>query len=142
MEEERKKQLKREQEKQSEQKKLDEVKMKKKLKKQRQAQKRQELSIQKNTIEETIPAMVTIKRVPGGENGTPSVTITLKGCTPDQDKLLTTLVEEPKVDINKIIKPQLSNKTIPDTKGNVCFLNFACITLNPCQVFKIKMYFR
>lgn len=137
MEEERKKQLKREQEKQSEQKKLDEVKMKKKLKKQRQAQKRQELSIQKNTIEETIPAMVTIKRVPGGENGTPSVTITLKGCTPDQDKLLTTLVEEPKVDINKIIKPQLSNKTVPDTKGNVFFfLNSACITLKHDRLVK------
>ncbi|KAL1493317.1 hypothetical protein ABEB36_011394 [Hypothenemus hampei] len=96
-EEECKKELQREKEELEKQRKIEEAKLKKMLKKQRQAQKRQELAIQKNTIEETIPAMVTIKRIPGGENGIPSVTITLKGCTPDQDKLLTTLVEEPKI---------------------------------------------
>nr|XP_023029224.1 uncharacterized protein LOC111517340 [Leptinotarsa decemlineata] len=39
-----------------------------------------------NIVEETIPAMVTIKRV------AESVTITLKGSTPDQDKLLYKMV--------------------------------------------------
>lgn len=43
-------------------------------------------------IEETIPAMVTIKRVVENNNSPPTVTITLKGSTPDQDKLLYTLV--------------------------------------------------
>ncbi|XP_063914830.1 uncharacterized protein LOC135131174 isoform X2 [Zophobas morio] len=43
-------------------------------------------------LEETIPAMVTIKRVVENENALPTVTITLKGSTPDQDKLLYTLV--------------------------------------------------
>lgn len=43
-------------------------------------------------MEETIPAMVTIKRVVENENSLPTVTITLKGSTPDQDKLLYTLV--------------------------------------------------
>lgn len=43
-------------------------------------------------IEETIPAMVTIKRVAENNNSPPTVTITLKGSTPDQDKLLYTLV--------------------------------------------------
>lgn len=43
-------------------------------------------------IEETIPAMVTIKRVVENDNSPPTVTITLKGSTPDQDKLLYTLV--------------------------------------------------
>lgn len=41
---------------------------------------------------ETIPAMVTIKRVVENNNCPPTVTITLKGSTPDQDKLLYTLV--------------------------------------------------
>ncbi|GJQ65730.1 hypothetical protein Trydic_g11915 [Trypoxylus dichotomus] len=43
-------------------------------------------------MEETIPAMVTIKRVVENNNSPPTVTITLKGSTPDQDKLLYTLV--------------------------------------------------
>ncbi|EFA10828.2 uncharacterized protein LOC103314876 isoform X2 [Tribolium castaneum] len=43
-------------------------------------------------VEETIPAMVTIKRVVENDNALPTVTITLKGSTPDQDKLLYTLV--------------------------------------------------
>ncbi|RZC36164.1 uncharacterized protein BDFB_000175, partial [Asbolus verrucosus] len=43
-------------------------------------------------MEETIPAMVTIKRVVENDNSLPTVTITLKGSTPDQDKLLYTLV--------------------------------------------------
>lgn len=43
-------------------------------------------------LEETIPAMVTIKRVAENGSSTPTVTITLKGSTPDQDKLLYTLV--------------------------------------------------
>ncbi|KAJ8923728.1 hypothetical protein NQ315_010309 [Exocentrus adspersus] len=43
-------------------------------------------------LEETIPAMVTIKRVADNGSSAPTVTITLKGSTPDQDKLLYTLV--------------------------------------------------
>ena len=43
-------------------------------------------------MEETIPAMVTIKRIIEKGNSPPTVTITLKGATPDQDKLLYTLV--------------------------------------------------
>lgn len=43
-------------------------------------------------MEETIPAMVTIKRVVENDSTLPTVTITLKGSTPDQDKLLYTLV--------------------------------------------------
>ncbi|XP_017769806.1 PREDICTED: stress response protein NST1-like [Nicrophorus vespilloides] len=43
-------------------------------------------------LEETIPAMVTIKRIVENNNCPPTVTITLKGSTPDQDKLLYTLV--------------------------------------------------
>ncbi|XP_018327102.1 uncharacterized protein LOC108738255 isoform X2 [Agrilus planipennis] len=46
----------------------------------------------KKQIEESIPAMVTIKRVPENGCATPTVTITLKGSTPDQDRLLYTLV--------------------------------------------------
>ncbi|KAJ8941891.1 hypothetical protein NQ318_001746 [Aromia moschata] len=65
-------------------------------------------------LEETIPAMVTIKRV--AENGTsaPTVAITLKGSTPDQDKLLYTLkIQSPTV-IAKELKVTLavdSNKS-------------------------------
>ncbi|XP_065165621.1 putative mediator of RNA polymerase II transcription subunit 26 isoform X2 [Atheta coriaria] len=43
-------------------------------------------------FEQTIPAMVTIKRIVENNNSPPTVTITLKGSTPDQDKLLYTLV--------------------------------------------------
>ncbi|KAK5639532.1 hypothetical protein RI129_012024 [Pyrocoelia pectoralis] len=43
-------------------------------------------------IEETIPAMVTIKRVAEGGDTPATVTITLKGSTPESDKLLFTLV--------------------------------------------------
>lgn len=112
---ERKMELKREKERLEEQKKLEEAQLKKKLKKQRQAKKRENLVLQKTTIEETIPAMVTIKRVPGGMNGTPLVTITLKGCTPDQDKLLTTLVEEPVID--EYSKAANMENKIVDAKG-------------------------
>ncbi|KAH1029964.1 uncharacterized protein LOC109540953 [Dendroctonus ponderosae] len=115
-EHERKMELKREKERLEEQKKLEEAQLKKKLKKQRQAKKRESLVLQKTTIEETIPAMVTIKRVPGGMNGTPLVTITLKGCTPDQDKLLTTLVEEPVID--EYCKTAKMENKIVDVKGN------------------------
>jgi len=103
----------------------EEAKMKKKLKKARQAEKRA------NMIQENIPAVVTIRRVPGGENGTPSVTITLKGCTPVQDKLLTKLVE-PKVEVQNLIFE--SNQALPpDPKGicfNYCFVFFTHIILN------------
>lgn len=47
---------------------------------------------EKHLIEETIPAMVTIKRVVENNYSPPTVTITLKGSTPDEDKLLYTLV--------------------------------------------------
>lgn len=105
-------------ERKEEEKKLEELKLKKRLKKRRQAEKRQAAEIQRNTIEETIPAMVTIKRVPGGENGVPSVTITLKGCTPDQDKLLTTLVEEPKIECkNKSTSNHINNNNLTQNKG-------------------------
>lgn len=43
-------------------------------------------------MEENIPAIVTIKRIVENNNSPPLVTITLKGSTPDQDKLLYTLV--------------------------------------------------
>ncbi|CAG9816498.1 unnamed protein product [Phaedon cochleariae] len=76
--------------------------LKKKSKKERQAEKRRMAQNphnpttteknKSNVIEETIPAMVTIKRVAETGSGTPTVTITLKGSTPDQDKLLYTLV--------------------------------------------------
>ncbi|CAH1121443.1 unnamed protein product [Ceutorhynchus assimilis] len=94
-EEERQEILKMQREKLEEEKKLEETKLKKKLKKIRQAEKRQAIAQQKDPIEETMPAWVTIKRPPGGENGAPSVIITLQGCTPIQDKLLTSLVEKP-----------------------------------------------
>ncbi|XP_066157943.1 uncharacterized protein [Euwallacea fornicatus] len=116
-EEERKKLLQKEKEQLEELRKIEETKLKKKLKKQRQAQRRQDIAIQKNTIEETIPAIVTIKRVPGGENGTPSVTITLKGCTPDQDKLLTTLVEEPHVETITKVSSTSENNHCKITEG-------------------------
>ncbi|CAG9855308.1 unnamed protein product [Phyllotreta striolata] len=68
--------------------------LKKRSKKERQAEKRRLLKIddKTNVVEETIPAMVTIKRIAESGSSTPTVTITLKGSTPDQDKLLYTLV--------------------------------------------------
>ncbi|XP_045482937.1 myb-like protein P isoform X2 [Harmonia axyridis] len=51
-------------------------------------------------IEETIPAMVTIKKSMENGDNSPTVTITLKGTTPDQDKLLYTLMND-QSDINK-----------------------------------------
>ncbi|XP_060515944.1 uncharacterized protein LOC132695608 isoform X2 [Cylas formicarius] len=93
---EEKEHRKKEQERKQEELKLLEAQTKKKLKKQRQQLKKLENERLKNIVEETIPAMVTIKRVSNTENGTPAVTITLKGYTPDQDKLLYTLVEDPK----------------------------------------------
>lgn len=45
-------------------------------------------------MEETIPAMVTIKRLVQSNDAVPTVTITLKGSTADQDKLLYTLVNQ------------------------------------------------
>ncbi|KAG5898856.1 hypothetical protein JTB14_014283 [Gonioctena quinquepunctata] len=76
--------------------------LKKKSKKERQAEKKR-LAQQGNgkvfkkrddetIVEETIPAMVTIKRIAESGSSSPTVTITLKGSTPDQDKLLYTLV--------------------------------------------------
>lgn len=57
-------------------------------------EKTQKKAVSENShiLEETIPAMVTIKRVAENGSSTPTVTITLKGSTPDQDKLLYTLV--------------------------------------------------
>lgn len=55
--------------------------------------------------------MVTIKRVAENGSGSPTVTITLKGSTPDQDKLLYTLVggtdetvSEPQLEIENVSK--------------------------------------
>lgn len=69
-------------------------------------------------MEETIPAMVTIKRVIENDNSPPTVTITLKGSTPDQDKLLYTLVngynknkEQSTVKQEKSSKNKKKNKT-------------------------------
>ncbi|XP_050313652.1 LOW QUALITY PROTEIN: uncharacterized protein LOC126748442 [Anthonomus grandis grandis] len=84
------------QEEAEEERRIQEAIWKKKEKKQRQARKRAEEALKKNTIEETIPAMVTIKKIPGVENGIPQVTITLKGCTPQQNQILTHIVEDPK----------------------------------------------
>lgn len=73
-------------------------------------------------LEETIPAMVTIKRVIENDNAPPTVTITLKGSTPDQDKLLYTLVngynkkkEQPKIIENtqETSKNKKKNKSQP-----------------------------
>ncbi|CAG9762782.1 unnamed protein product [Ceutorhynchus assimilis] len=81
--------VKKQQEMLQEEKKLQEAKEKKKLKKLRQAQKR----LQNGMIEETFPAMVTIKKGTGKENTPPSLTVTFQGCTATQEKLLTSLVE-------------------------------------------------
>ncbi|KAK9890017.1 hypothetical protein WA026_008825 [Henosepilachna vigintioctopunctata] len=67
-----------------------------------------------NIIEEMIPAMVTIKRSMENGDNRPTVTITLKGSTPDQDKLLYTLVngntEHNKKDINYAVKSKKNKK--------------------------------
>nr|CAH7761108.1 unnamed protein product [Callosobruchus chinensis] len=100
-----------------------------KSKKERQAEKRQQLQKQpkdpekekenvkkgagsKNSkvVEETIPAMVTIKRIAENEHGEPTVTITLKGSTPDQDKLLYTLVGGPEDQAEAPNEPEKSSK--------------------------------
>ncbi|KAF2881865.1 hypothetical protein ILUMI_24297 [Ignelater luminosus] len=65
-----------------------------------------------NLIEETIPAMVTIKRVSEGSNSPATVTITLKGSTPESDKLLFTLVN------GHNNKEQLATATINTDKVN------------------------
>ncbi|XP_044765218.1 uncharacterized protein LOC123321601 isoform X2 [Coccinella septempunctata] len=49
-------------------------------------------AVASNCIEETIPAMVTIKKSMENGDNSPTVTITLKGSTPDQDRLLYTLM--------------------------------------------------
>lgn len=64
----------------------------KKPKKNKKSKTKQQSEEKEVLIEETIPAMVTIKRVAENNNSPPTVTITLKGSTPDQDKLLYTLV--------------------------------------------------
>nr|CAI5857382.1 unnamed protein product [Callosobruchus analis] len=100
-----------------------------KSKKERQAEKRQQMQKQqkdtekekegvkkgagsKNSkvVEETIPAMVTIKRIAENEHGEPTVTITLKGSTPDQDKLLYTLVGGPDDKVEAPNEPEKSSK--------------------------------
>lgn len=75
------------------------------------------------TIEEAtkkVGPMVTIKRVMQGSNKEPTVTITLKGSTPDKDKLLFTLIngqsENSRSETNAqaeappVVQPQLSKK--------------------------------
>uniref|UniRef100_A0A6P7F7C6 Transcriptional regulator ATRX homolog isoform X1 n=2 Tax=Diabrotica virgifera virgifera TaxID=50390 RepID=A0A6P7F7C6_DIAVI len=71
--------------------------LKKKAKKERQAEKRRLLQQQmledeerEKAIEETVPAMVTIKRVIGGGNNSPTVEI--KVSTPEDHKLIYTLI--------------------------------------------------
>lgn len=66
-----------------------------------------------SVIEETIPAMVTIKRIAENGSGSPTVTITLKGSTPDQDKLLYTLVGGSD---QTIPLAQLENETVAKKK--------------------------
>jgi hypothetical protein len=65
---------------------------KKENKKKKQKNKAAKDGSNSELMEETIPAMVTIKRVVENDSSLPTVTITLKGSTPDQDKLLYTLV--------------------------------------------------
>lgn len=66
---------------------------------------------QADVLEETIPAMVTIKRVTENGNSQPTVTITLKGSTPDQDKLLYTLVNGTETESKQIPQPETNNKS-------------------------------
>lgn len=67
-------------------------------------------------MEETIPAMVTIKRVVENNNSPPTVTITLKGSTPDQDKLLYTLVNGHASDYTSINRDKKVNN---NTNNNI-----------------------
>ncbi|XP_050497548.1 DNA ligase 1-like isoform X1 [Diabrotica virgifera virgifera] len=87
---------------------------KKRSKKERQAENKRQLQQQKleeerkeeerkRTVEETIPAMVTIKRVAESE-GNATVTITLKGSTPEEDKLLDKLLNGPDDKGNKAVE--------------------------------------
>ncbi|KAK9758806.1 FAM193 family C-terminal [Popillia japonica] len=73
-------------------------------------------------MEETIPAMVTIKRVVENNNSPPTVTITLKGSTPDQDKLLYTLVNGHASDYAAVAKDtNIGAGTVSTTsKNNKC----------------------
>ena len=48
--------------------------------------------VNKNSVSTEPPQMVTIKRVMEANGAEPTVTITLKGATPDKDKVLFTLV--------------------------------------------------
>lgn len=45
----------------------------------------------KNTSSDSTPQMVTIKRIMDSNNAEPTVTITLRGATPNQDRVLYTL---------------------------------------------------
>lgn len=69
-------------------------------------------------IEETIPAMVTIKRVVENDNSPPTVTITLKGSTPDQDKLLYTLVNGYNNKEQTNVKPNSNQDSSKNKKKN------------------------
>ncbi|XP_028141077.1 uncharacterized protein LOC114335109 [Diabrotica virgifera virgifera] len=90
--------------------------LKKKSKKERQAEKKRLLQQQKleeeerkKIVEETIPAMVTIKRV--AENGSsPTVTITLQGSTPEEEKLIYTLVKGDDDNVSEAAVAQEPNK--------------------------------
>lgn len=92
---------------------------KKRAKKERRAERKAAILAENNKennniIEETIPAMVTIKRVAENGTGSPTVTITLKGSTPDQDKLLYTLVGG--ADQTTATPPQPENETVSKKK--------------------------
>lgn len=69
-------------------------------------------------MEETIPAMVTIKRIVENNNSPPTVTITLKGSTPDQDKLLYTLVTGQANSISSSIDTSYKNHKQKETIKN------------------------
>lgn len=72
-------------------------------------------------MEESIPALVTIKRVVESKNSAPLVTITLKGQTPDQDKLLYTLVNGSSNEITTTAPATATSKASninTKTKGN------------------------
>lgn len=70
-------------------------------------------------MEETIPAMVTIKRIVENNNSPPTVTITLKGSTPDQDKLLYTLVTGQANTIASTIDTSYKNHKQEETVKNL-----------------------